>query len=125
MSDDIDDEDPYDSQVIPLPGMETFDAENPWKNISFSRIHHGKKFKFPRKKRDNIVRAKLNDSNQHIFVKQLIDTSLITKISIEFTILNHVENSIIGLLEYPLQYTPHNEMEDEKQMDIKSVGIYG
>eukprot|EP01084_Bolivina_argentea_P141093 247974_1 len=126
MAEATNDEDVYAIQTIPLSDIETFDSDNPWENITFSRIHHGKKFTFPCKKRDNQIRATLDGTNQHIFVKQLIDTSLINKIIIKFTIYNHVENSIIGLLKYPLQYRPHNDIElEEGQISPTSVGIYG
>eukprot|EP01083_Nonionella_stella_P315659 1140807_1 len=118
--------------TIPLSTMQKYEDDNPWKSVAFHRQHHGNKFSFVHKNDDTFIEAKMNGKNQHILLSQIFDCNVLNKCVIEFVIRNHSENSVIGLLEYPLQCgfneasdDTDDEGEEDKEHDIKSVGLYG
>ena len=60
---------------------------------------------------------------QHILLSQQFDCNVLTKCVIEFDIQNHFEDSVIGLLEYPLQYgcLEDNSDSDEENEEEKDT----
>ena len=85
-----------------MNNMELFDKQQPWKQLTFSRVHHSKNYDVIS---DTKVYGKAAGTTDNIALSQLFDcNSNINKIVFEIKPENRIEGNIIGILQYPLPY---------------------